>query len=321
MPNDYQIPNTIPVVGTIAPAASADTYPVTNPTWGLGGFRTVQSTLDRNSIPDDRRELGMAVYVVAESQYYVLSGGLTDEDWVPWPPVGEEITNIYNYIYNNNYPLDLEKVDYVHTGLKTNHYPLSGAYLNAINNSSTNYGPFNVLKDTNGDLYVPLDISRGDTLVATLSSPLVSDITPPPVDTLHGVAKYKGFILVNNNDVVSAGDVFPELDVEVDTFNIMDERVNHMYTLTVFLNHQNIVADMPVDLYIGKITIDNNGVATGLTTTQLLVKWSGGSAPNIYATASSPSFVFGAEDIWMYSTKDGGEEWYGFLGGLNFYNN
>jgi len=153
MPNNYQIPNTIPVVGTIAPAASSDTYPVTNPTWGLGGFRTVELSAERNAIPEERREVGMAVYVNTLSSYYVLSGGITNEDWVPWPRISEETYNTYITNINNTFPLDLEKVDYVHTGSKTSHYPLSGAYLNAINNNSTTYGPWNVLKDVNGDLY------------------------------------------------------------------------------------------------------------------------------------------------------------------------
>lgn len=319
MPNNYQIPNTIPVVGTIAPAASSDTYPVTNPAWGLGGFRTVELSAERNAIPEERREVGMAVYVNTLSSYYVLSGGITNDDWVPWPRISEETYNTYITNINNTFPLDLEKVDYVHTGSKTSHYPLSGAYLNAINNGSTTYGPWNVLKDVDGNLYVPLDISRGDTLMVTLSSPLVSDLPNQQPGELHGVAKYKGFILVNNTDVVSAGDTFIVNDVDVPTFIEMEERVNHMYTLTVFLKHLNIVSDIPVDLYKGTITIDALGKATELTTELIPTNWSGGEPPAIYATASSPTFVLGSEDIWMYSTKDGGAEWYGFLGGLSFF--
>ena len=313
MPNNYQIPNTIPVVGTLAPAASSDTYPVTNPKWGLGGFRTVVLSAERNAIPDERREVGMAVYVSSLSSYYVLSGGITNDNWEPWPPVGSTTIEetIINNTYNNTYefPLDLERVDYVHTGLHDNLYPLSGTYLSAINNNSEPYGPWNVLKDTANNLYVPLDISRGDTLMVTLSSPFLHD----------EVATYKGYILVNNTDMVSAGAAYPEVGVEIDTFIPMTERENHMYTVTVFLKHLEVVSNMPVELYTGTITINAQGIATGMTTTLVPTKWSGGTAPNIYATLTSPPFTLSSEDIWMYSTKDGGDNWYGFLGGLSFY--
>ena len=65
----------VPLGGFISPTDSADTFPVTNPTFGLGGLRNVGSTADRDAIPADRREQGMLVFVENELKYYSLSGG------------------------------------------------------------------------------------------------------------------------------------------------------------------------------------------------------------------------------------------------------
>lgn len=77
-----KIDNTVPVAGLIAPLDSADKYPVFDPQFGLGGLRTVATTTDRNNITDLRREVGMFVHVSADSKYYTLSGGVTNNDWV-----------------------------------------------------------------------------------------------------------------------------------------------------------------------------------------------------------------------------------------------
>jgi hypothetical protein len=54
-----------------------------------------------------------------------------------------------------------------------------------------------------------------------------------------------------------------------------------------------------------------------MTTTSLPIKWSGGTAPALYSV--NPSQVYQeSEDIFMFSTRDGGANWYGFVGGINF---
>lgn len=75
------IANSVRVGGFIAPTDSEDTYPVTNPTYGLGGLRTVNNLTARNSISSERREEGMMVYVISEQEYYQLKGGTTDAYW------------------------------------------------------------------------------------------------------------------------------------------------------------------------------------------------------------------------------------------------
>ena len=72
--------------GAAVPSDSADTYPVTDPQWGLGGMRTVTSIADRNAIPVPRLQKGMLVHVTADGNTYALKdtwgGALSvDGDW------------------------------------------------------------------------------------------------------------------------------------------------------------------------------------------------------------------------------------------------
>lgn len=77
------IAGTVPLSGPIAPSSTTDTYPVTDPQYGLGGARTVADLTARNDIPAQRRQQGMLVYVISESKYYYLAGGTGNQDWVP----------------------------------------------------------------------------------------------------------------------------------------------------------------------------------------------------------------------------------------------
>jgi len=73
--------------GAAVPTDSADTYPVTDPQWGLGGCRTVTTTSDRNAIPVPRLQRGMLVHCTTTGITYRLKdtwpGGIlsVDADW------------------------------------------------------------------------------------------------------------------------------------------------------------------------------------------------------------------------------------------------
>lgn len=81
------IPGTVTLSGVIAPSSTADTYPVTDPQYGIGSLRTVADITARNGIPAARRQIGMLVYVSATGKYYTLIGGILDTDWVEFDGV------------------------------------------------------------------------------------------------------------------------------------------------------------------------------------------------------------------------------------------
>lgn len=82
------ITGTVPLTGKIAPTSDLDTYPVTDPKYGLGGLRSVGTTAARNAISYERREQGMMVYVEADQNFYALVGGTSDSNWVLFTPSG-----------------------------------------------------------------------------------------------------------------------------------------------------------------------------------------------------------------------------------------
>lgn len=67
-----QITGSVRMTGFIAPTDSLDTYPVTKPEYGLGGYRSVTNLVDRDTIPAERKEQGMLVYVQADKTVYIL---------------------------------------------------------------------------------------------------------------------------------------------------------------------------------------------------------------------------------------------------------
>ena len=77
------ISGTVTVSGIVAPTSTGDTYPVTDPKYGLGGIRTISggSGDGLTDIPSARREEGMIVYITGTSNYYKLIGGTADINW------------------------------------------------------------------------------------------------------------------------------------------------------------------------------------------------------------------------------------------------
>jgi len=82
------ITGTVPLTGKIAPTSDLDTYPVTDPKYGLGGLRSVSTTADRDNISYQRREQGMMAYVQGDQNFYALVGGTSNSDWVLFTPSG-----------------------------------------------------------------------------------------------------------------------------------------------------------------------------------------------------------------------------------------
>jgi len=279
------IPNTIPFVGTIAPADAADNYPVTDPQYGLGGFRTVATTSARDSIHTFRKQEGMVVYVTANKTYYKLEDGV----WVIWP----------------YFQRLLERSTEVNTQ-STTKYPIAGAWATAIDHTSTIN---NILIDTAGKRYIPIDLTRADTFMVSAYTPLLE----------QGSAAFEGFVLINNSDIVNSTTKYQgnaALNTTISTFATVTEWVNQIYTTTLFLKMVAVLPAFKIKLYNGTITIAN-GVATQMTTTSLPIKWSGSTAPALYSI--TPSQVYQeSEDIFMFTTRSGGASWYGFVGGINF---
>lgn len=79
---------TIPVLGTIAPGNTIDTYPTHDAVYGKGGSMQVATIEERDAIPVERRVLGMLVTVhsntadAALNGIYTLEGDITNFNWV-----------------------------------------------------------------------------------------------------------------------------------------------------------------------------------------------------------------------------------------------
>lgn len=77
------ISGTVPVTAKIAPTNALDDYPTHDEQWGLGGYRSVSDTTERDAISADRRNEGMLVFCRDTGIRYRLGAGLTNADWTP----------------------------------------------------------------------------------------------------------------------------------------------------------------------------------------------------------------------------------------------
>jgi len=103
------ITGTVPITAPIAPTSETAIYPVTNPRYGLGGLRSVETIAARNEITQLRRERGMVVYVEDVNTYYTLIGGTADANWTVF--TGSTASGSGNFFGSDNplvsgYPYD-----------------------------------------------------------------------------------------------------------------------------------------------------------------------------------------------------------------------
>ena len=80
----FSLSGGVEVVGFISPTDPQDTYPVIDPLYGIDGFRNVDSLVELNNIPEERRRSGMVVGFSGGTEYYKLNSSpwnYTISDW------------------------------------------------------------------------------------------------------------------------------------------------------------------------------------------------------------------------------------------------
>lgn len=69
------------VAAAVVPFDTNDEFPTHYSEYGKGGWREVSTIGVRDAIPADRRNIGMAVYVISDDKTYILKGGFTNAHW------------------------------------------------------------------------------------------------------------------------------------------------------------------------------------------------------------------------------------------------
>lgn len=78
------------IISMIVPTNHADTYATHDSFYGKGGWREVNTLDERNAIPEERRRIGMVVYVRETFKAYLLKNSLSNVGWVPFNIDDEE---------------------------------------------------------------------------------------------------------------------------------------------------------------------------------------------------------------------------------------
>lgn len=71
----------VAITGYISPTDTADTFATHDSKFGRGGLSEVDNLAQRDLITEDRRRVGMVVYVTDEQKYYALFGDTTNLSW------------------------------------------------------------------------------------------------------------------------------------------------------------------------------------------------------------------------------------------------
>jgi hypothetical protein len=332
-----------PTDQTISPAQGNGLVPVTHDNLIRGGvhiYESVEKMCDANT-NYQRVKYGMLAIVKIPGEYqrsfrfdaydpiFLYNNGTTTWEigthWIEMPVMSvddvdnETIGIIDNKLVaigggtvtNNVTSIFIETQYVVETTLpmQTYAYATSSTVgrdsLSAINNSDSISGPYNVLEVSNTARYIPLDLSRANTFIITLSSPT------------NEIGQYSGFTLINQTPLTSAVEQPLLPNHSYQTFAIPEDLLGKVYTITLFVKHLNVMSTLPLTITKGVVQTDAKGCASSFSVTEIPVKWSSGSPPALYHNRTDPPYVLGSEDVLIYTTHDGGATWYGFIGGVD----
>lgn len=83
------------IAASIVPFTTEDTFPTHLSIYGKGGWREVENISERDSISNDRRNIGMVVYVKENDTIYILKNGITNDNWVIFTASANNSTFIF----------------------------------------------------------------------------------------------------------------------------------------------------------------------------------------------------------------------------------
>lgn len=86
------------ISGYISPTDTTDTYATHKEELGQGGYRTVDSIMERDSITLERRKVGMLVYISGTNKLYRLEGGIANTNWKEYAITAYELAVIKGFV-------------------------------------------------------------------------------------------------------------------------------------------------------------------------------------------------------------------------------
>lgn len=145
------ISGTTQVTAPIAPTSLIDVYSTHDAIYGLDGLRNVNTILDRNSIPNERRRAGMIVGIIADSTYWRLKDVVwdgTSNDWETFSVGGITVSNVfYNGLTQSGYDVKLG-------GILTENTNIFGSYSLTLGTTSSNIVSLDVNANSYSSIYV-----------------------------------------------------------------------------------------------------------------------------------------------------------------------
>lgn len=298
----------VPFGGFVAPTDSTDSYPVTNPTYGLGGLRNVGTTADRDAIPQLRRELGMMVYVEGETKYYSLSGGTGNEYWTEFK---SGVDGVFSF---NGSTGDIKYTSHEYTGVLYGGV-LSGTIGGSTFDVSAGIGQIvGYTASASGLTAEVTEVTWGAFTGVTLTNLATSDFTRLYIDSSGNLVQQTApFTHADYNDKIIIG-----------TVSHIDQT-----TIALITNKQFTPYQMPhkvLELYDTFGPIKKNGLVVSANGTNLSLNRSSGAA--LVIGGNYPSEQFEPDDVEITAKtaasiariyRDGSSDWIYDTNSLSFY--
>jgi len=205
----------VPLAGYVTTIGPSDTYPVTLDSLQAGGYTTTYNYTTRNAIPAERRKISMEVrYSSNKDSTFVLSGGITNNDWV--------YTGIGNSIQNQN--IFAQSANAWITG---SYKGAAGIFTDGAGNTTTaSAGSISVSTTTGGGSISPTSIGFGNSSGGfslnnsgltfgvgsyankfSIINPSTSEVFSTNDLKLTGTHVYTNVVPTNSNDLVRLTDL------------------------------------------------------------------------------------------------------------------
>jgi hypothetical protein len=127
----------IPFPGTLTGTSESDIFPTHIDEWGKGGYRSVDTIVDRNNITESRREDGMLVYVRDDDITYQLKGGITNAHWEIYS-AGGDLTLERRYVTINKQAIPFTQDDNI-IELDETHFNSNSSFDVEMNGASVTF--------------------------------------------------------------------------------------------------------------------------------------------------------------------------------------
>ena len=248
----------IDIPAGISPINDASQFPTHYSDFGFGGMRTVDSLAERNAIPALRRVDGMLVYVIADTSYFRLSGGITNSDWA-------------EFVVKNSDDVGLTEINFLIADWTETNAPTGAIVININHNLNERNITVDWYQDNiDGNVFVPWENVDANNIRGCIPKGTFDTATSNTGNAFSGMVRITAFVQpANTSNIEGARFGFNATTSGTEADWEETSTGSGIFKLTI--NHGLGTNSLEYDYYIDDI-VPNIIRATTLSTTQIEIQ-------------------------------------------------